>query len=96
MSKYYDISDDEIRVVGSGPSPKNEGPRRPRGSVIWILAIIAVLLVFGGIFFFLKRPLVEPNEPGLFESGDTTTVRYIVAPEKIKPFGDYSDTTDLA
>ena len=96
MSKYYDISDDEIRVVGSGPSPKNEGPRGPRGTVIWVLAIAAVLLVIGGVFFFLKRRPIEPNEPGLFESGDSTTVQYIVAPEKVKPFGDYSDTTGLA
>lgn len=96
MSKYYDISDDEIRVVGSGPSPKNEGPHGPRSAVIWILAIVALLLVAGGIFFFLKRRPVEPNEPGLFESGDSTSVQYIVAPEKIKHFGDYSDTTGLA
>ena len=37
-----------------------------------------------------------PNEPGLFESGDTVAVYQLNDVEVLSPFGDYTDTTGIA
>ncbi len=98
MSNEWNIKDDEIRVIGSDQPPiQGRGQvRKPRGVIIWILSILAVLLTIALIVLLVRRSKPEPDEPGLFESGDTPTVVKLEEVEIQNPFGDYSDTTGLA
>lgn len=94
MSKYYDISDNEIRVVGSKYSLKSEASPFYRRPIVWILVIVAVAFV-AVIYFLLKQPL-EPNEPGLFESGDQVAAPIGAETSSQVLLSDYSDTSRLA
>ena len=96
MSNEWNIKDDEIRVIGSEVPPKDKRPGKAGGPIVWILAILAVILLAAIIVLLERRRTVEPDEPGLFESGDTLAVLKLKEVEVISPFGDYSDTTGLA
>ena len=99
MSNEWNIKDDEIRIIGSDlpPQGSKEDKSGNKGKLaIWLLSILAVLLLAGIIILLGKRRTVEPDEPGLFETGDTVVVHQIKNVEVFSPFGDYSDTTGLA
>lgn len=99
MSNEWNIKDDEIRIIGSDlpPQGSKEDKSGNKGTLaIWLLSILAVLLLAGIIILLGKRRTVEPDEPGLFETGDTVVVHQIKNVEVLSPFGDYSDTTGLA
>lgn len=99
MSNEWNIKDDEIRIIGSGLPPQVSKKVKSGNNgklAIWLLSILAVLLLIGIIILLGKRRTVEPDEPGLFESGDTVVVHQIKNVEVLSPFGDYSDTTGLA
>ena len=99
MSNEWNIKDDEIRVIGADQPPK-EAAKAPgkTGWIVWALAALAVLLTIAIIVLLGRRRQVEPDGPGLFESGDTLSLVEAKSKEiaVIKPFGDYSDTTGLA
>lgn len=99
MSNDWNIKDDEIRIIGSDlpPQGSKEDKSGKKGKLaIWLLSILAVLLLIGIIILLGTRRTVVPNEPGLFESGDTVAVYQLNDVEVLSPFGDYTDTTGIA
>ena len=97
MSNEWNIKDDEIRVIGSDQPPKGSGNEpKKTGWIVWALAALAVLLTIAIIVLLGRRRMIDPDEPGLFESGDTLVVMKLKEIEVISPLGDYSDTTGLA
>ena len=99
MNNEWNIKDDEIRIIGFDLPP--QGSKKDKSGnkgklAIWLLSILAVLLLIGIIIMLGKRRTTEPNEPGLFESGDTVTVYQLKNVEVLSPFGDYTDTTSIA
>ena len=100
MSKDWNIKDDEIRIIGADLPPKvaaKSASSGGKGALIWILSILAVLLSVALVVLLVRKGrIVEPDEPGIFESGDTLVVKRMIEEKVMEPFGDYSDTTGLA
>ena len=100
MSKYWNIKDDEIRIIGADLPPKVEPKPASgggKGTLIWILSILAVLLSVALVVLLVRKGrAVEPDEPGIFESGDSLVVKAMKEEKVILPLGNYSDTTGLA
>lgn len=100
MSKDWNIKDDEIRIIGADLPPKAEPKSASSGGkevLIWILSILAVLLSVALVVLLVRKGRnVEPDEPGIFESGDTLVVKRMIEEKVMEPFGDYSGSTGLA
>lgn len=97
MNNDWNIKDDEIRIIGADRPPQKEDRPQKKTGIAWTFALLAVIPALLLLLFFGSRRSVEPDEPGLFESGDTIVeVHHIVEPVLIEPFGDYTDTSGLA
>ena len=88
MSNYKDdIRDDEIRVIGTQQrktSPEADIPPRrafSRKALLW-LALLAVLLIIGLLFFLRQNKLTEDPYDGVFEPKEEMSIQSIIAEKK--------------
>ena len=88
MSNYKDdIRDDEIRVIGTQQrktSPEADTPPRRAFSwkaLLW-MALLAVLLIIGLLFFLRQNKLTEDPYDGVFEPKEEMSIQSIKAEKK--------------
>lgn len=89
MSKYKDIKDDEIRIIGTTQEEKKKG-----GLWGWLaIALLAVACLVGAILYISRD-----EDPGDAQEENYEVVFEPTAPvtqdkEEVKLLGDYSDST---
>lgn len=105
---FFDIGDDEIRVIGGNEATENIHPdqgqelERPHFGQepepyrnkrwMWFVGLLLAVAAILVMIYLNRKPETEPDEPGLLENPDTLKVK-IPDAEPIVKFGDYSDTT---